>query len=178
VYFDDCRVPAANRLGEEGGGQEIANQAADFSRLGVAFMALGACERALEEGIGYSTQRRQFNMPIAQKQAIQNYIANSYAETESIRLHAYYAASLPGKPAFPLAVSTAKLVAATASRFVSDKILQVHGGYGYMKESVIERIYRDVRALSIIEGTSELQRFQIASRVYADHGLAIPLGGV
>jgi len=174
LYFDGVRVPVANRLGQEGQGFQIALQALDLSRLGMGALALGAAERALEEAVQFSMEHIQFGVPIAQKQAIQNYIADAKAQIEALRGLVTHGAWLAetGQP-FSQQASIAKLFGARMAREVSDTMLQVHGGYGYMKEYAIERYYRDCRALGIIAGSNELQQFLIARDLYKAEGLDI-----
>jgi alkylation response protein AidB-like acyl-CoA dehydrogenase len=174
LYFDQARVPAANRLGQEGQGLKIALQALELSRLGMAALALGASERSLEEAVKFSMEHIQFKVPIAQKQIIQNYIADAKAQIEALRCLVAHTAWLAetGQP-FSQQASIAKLFGARTAVQVSDRMLQVHGGYGYMKEYAIERYYRDCRALEIAEGTNEIQQFLIAKDIYAAEGLEI-----
>jgi alkylation response protein AidB-like acyl-CoA dehydrogenase len=174
LYLDRALVPATNRLGAEGEGLRIALGALDLSRLGMAAVALGGCERALEEALRYSTEHTQFGVPIAQKQAIQNYVADAKVQTEALRCLVTYTAWLAdtGQP-FAAQASIAKLFGARAACEVTDRMLQVHGGYGYMKEYAIERFYRDCRALEIIEGTNQIQQYLIARALYEAEGLEI-----
>jgi acyl-CoA dehydrogenase len=174
LYLDRVRVPESCRLGAEGHGLKIAFEALDLGRLGMAALALGGCERALEEAVQYSIEHTQFGVPIAQKQAIQNYVADAKVQTEALRgLVTYTAWLADNDQPFSAQASVAKLFGARAAREVTDRMLQVHGGYGYMKEYAIERYYRDCRALEIVEGTSQLQQFLIARDVYAAEGLEI-----
>jgi len=174
LYLDAARVPAANRLGEEGQGLSIAFQALDLSRLGMAALALGASQRALEEAVQFSLEHIQFGAPIAQKQAIQNYVADAKVQIEALRcLVAHTAWLADSGQAFSSQASISKLFGARAAREITDKMLQVHGGYGYMKEYAIERYYRDCRALEIVEGSSQIQQFLIARDVYRAEGLEI-----
>jgi alkylation response protein AidB-like acyl-CoA dehydrogenase len=174
LYFDGVHVPAANRLGAEGQGLKIALAALDYSRLGMGAIALGAAERALEEAVQFSIEHIQFGVPIAQKQIIQNYIADAKAQIESLRCLVTHTAWLAdsGQP-FSQQASITKLLGARLAYEVSDRMLQVHGGYGYMKEYAIERYYRDCRALGIIEGTNQIQQYLIARDVYKAEGLEI-----
>ena len=174
LYFDAARVPAANRLGDEGQGFKIALQALNLSRLGMGALALGGAERAHEEAVQFSMDHIQFGVPIAQKQIIQNYIADAKADIESLRSLIITAAWLAetGQD-YAQQASIAKLLGARIASRVTDRMLQVHGGYGYMKEYAIERYYRDCRALEIIEGTSQIQQFLIARDVYQAEGMEI-----
>jgi alkylation response protein AidB-like acyl-CoA dehydrogenase len=174
LYLDRVRVPAANRLGEEGQGLRIALQALTLSRLGMGALALGGAERALEEAVQFSMEHIQFGVPIAQKQAIQNYVADARVQIEALRGLVIQAAWLADTGEdFSTQASVAKVFGARAASEVTNNMLQVHGGYGYMKEYAIERYYRDCRALEIIEGTNQIQQFLIARDVYKAQGLAI-----
>jgi alkylation response protein AidB-like acyl-CoA dehydrogenase len=174
LYLDNARVPTANRLGEEGQGLQIALAALDLSRLGMGALALGGAERALEEAVQFSMEHIQFGVPIAQKQTIQNYIANAKAQIEALRCLVAHTAWLADTGQdFTQQASITKLFGAHAAYEIADKMLQVHGGYGYMKEYAIERYYRDCRALGIIEGTNQIQQYLIARDVYKAEGLEI-----
>ncbi len=174
LYYKDVRVPAANRLGEEGQGLNIALKALTLSRLGMGALALGAAERALEEAVQFSMEHIQFGVPIAQKQAIQNYIADAKAQIEALRSLVTHAAWLADTGQdYELHSSVVKLFGTRTASETTNKMLQVHGGYGYMKEYAIERYYRDCRALAIVEGTSEILQFLIAQSVYRAEGLEI-----
>jgi alkylation response protein AidB-like acyl-CoA dehydrogenase len=174
LYFDGVRVPAANRLGEEGQGLKIALKALALSRLGMAALALGGAERALEEAVEFSMEHIQFGVPIAQKQTIQNYIASAKTEIEALRSMITHTAWLADtKQDYGLQASAVKLFGTRAASEITNKMLQVHGGYGYMKEYAIERYYRDCRALEIVEGTSQILQFLIARDVYKAEGLEI-----
>jgi butyryl-CoA dehydrogenase len=174
LYFDDCRLPAANLLGQEGEGFKIAMKALDFSRLSLSAICLGGAQAALEAGVQFATEREQFGGLIAMKQAIQNFIADTAAETEALRYLVYHTAWLfdTGEP-YTRAASIAKLIGSEVAMRAANNMLQVHGGFGYMKEYAIERMYRDFRALQIMEGTSEIQRFVIARDIFKEKGLAI-----
>jgi alkylation response protein AidB-like acyl-CoA dehydrogenase len=174
LYFDNAAVPAANRLGEEGQGLEIALNAQLLSALGMGALALGACERAVEEAVEFSMEHIQFGVPIAQKQIIQTYIADAKAQTESLRwLVAHTAWLADTGQDIRQQTAIVKLFGARVASQVTDKMLQVHGGYGYMKDYAIERYYRDCRALEIIEGTSQIQQFTIARETYGAKGMEI-----
>ena len=174
LYFDDCRLPAANLLGQEGGGLKIALKALDFSRLSLSAICLGGAEAALEAGVQFAIEHEEFGGPIALKQAIQNFIADTASEIESLRYLVYHTAWLAdaGEP-YTRDASIAKLIGSEMAMRAANNMLQVHGGFGYMKEYAIERMYRDFRALRIVEGTSEIQRFVIARDILKEKGLAI-----
>ncbi len=174
LYFDDCRVPAENLLGGEGQGFKIAMKALDFSRLSLSAICLGAAQAAVQAGVQFAIEHEEFGGPIALKQAIQNFIADTAAEVEALRYLVYHTAWLAdkGEP-YTRDASIAKLIGAEVAMRAADKMLQVHGGFGYMKEYAIERMYRDFRALRIMEGTSEIQRFVIARDIFKEKGLAI-----
>jgi len=174
LYFDDCRVPADNLLGQEGEGFKIAMKALDFARLSLSAICLGGAEAALEAGVQFAIEHEQFGGPIALKQAIQNFIADTAAEIEALRYLVYHTAWLAdqGEP-YTQEASIAKLVGSQTAMRAANRMLQVHGGYGYMKEYAIERMYRDFRALEITEGTSEIQRFVIASHILREKGIKI-----
>jgi butyryl-CoA dehydrogenase len=174
LYFDDCRLPAENLLGEEGGGLKIATTASDFAKLSLSAICLGGAQAALEAGVQFSIEHEEFGGPIALKQAVQNFIADTAAEIEALRYLVYHTAWLAdqGTP-YTRDASIAKLIGSEVAMRAANKMLQVHGGFGYMKEYAIERMYRDFRALRIIEGASEIQRFVIARDILKEKGLAI-----
>jgi len=174
LYFDDCRVPAENLLGREGEGFKIAMKALDFARLSLSAICLGGAQAALEAGVQFAVEHEQFGGPIALKQAIQNYIADTAAEIEALRYLVYHTAWLAdqGEP-YTQEASIAKLLGSKIAMQAANRMLQVHGGYGYMKEYAIERMYRDFRALEIMEGTSEIQRFIIARNIFKEKGIEI-----
>lgn len=174
VYLQDVRVPEANRLGAEGEGLRNALKALSLNRLGMGALALGGMERGLEEAIKFSLEHIQFSVPIAQKQQIQNYVANAKVEIEALRALVTQTAWLADTGQdFDEQASITKLFGSRAAYEVTNKLLQVHGGYGYMKDYAIERYYRDCRALEIIEGTSQIQQFLIARKLYKAEGVDI-----
>ena len=174
LYFDDCRLPAASLLGQEGEGFMIAMKALDFARLSLSAICLGGTQAALEAGVQFAIEHEEFGGPIALKQAIQNFIADTAAEIEALRYLVYHTAWLAdtGEP-YARDASIAKLFGSEMAMRAANNMLQVHGGFGYMKEYAIERMYRDFRALRIVEGTSEIQRFVIARDILKEKGLAI-----
>jgi len=163
IVLEDCQVPAENLLGEEGKGTAIAFHCLDCSRIGIAAQSVGLSQRALEEAVRYAKQREAFGKKIAEFQAIQFMIAEIATLVEAARLLTYKAADLndKGKP-FSKEASMAKLFASEAANKIAYQALQIHGGYGYSKEFLIESLYRDSRVLTIYEGTSEIQRLIIA----------------
>lgn len=174
LYLDECPVPAGNLLGEKGKGMKVAAQALDRTRVALGAISLGGARAALGEAIQFSIEHQQFGGPIALKQMIQKYVADAAAEVEAVRNLVYQAAwRVDQGDLDTYTASVVKLFASTAAFRVANKMLQVHGGYGYMKEYAIERMYRDFRALEIIEGTSQIQRFLIARKLYKDHDLDI-----
>jgi butyryl-CoA dehydrogenase len=163
ILLNDCEVPAANRLGEEGQGLKIALSALDGGRIGIAAQAVGLAQGALDESIKYAKQRRAFGKAISEFQAIQWMIADMQTELEAARGLTYYAAWLKdsGK-AMGSAASKAKLYASEMANRVVYKAVQIHGSVGYSRETDVERMYRDARVITIYEGTSEVQRMIIA----------------
>jgi alkylation response protein AidB-like acyl-CoA dehydrogenase len=164
ILLNDCVVPVENRLGEEGQGLKIALSALDGGRIGIAAQAVGLAQGALDETVKYAKQRGAFGSKIADFQAIQWMIADMQTEIEAARGLVYHAAWL--KDAHPTQVgasaSKAKLYASEMVNRVVYKAVQVHGSVGYSKETVVERMYRDARVITIYEGTSEVQRMIIA----------------
>jgi alkylation response protein AidB-like acyl-CoA dehydrogenase len=163
ILLNDCEVPAANRLGEEGQGLKIALTALDGGRIGIAAQAIGLAQGALDESIKYAKQRRAFGKSIGDFQAIQWMIADMQTELEAARGLTYYAAWLKdsGKP-MGSAASKAKLYSSEMANRVAYKAVQIHGSVGYSRETDVERMYRDARVITIYEGTSEVQRMIIA----------------
>jgi alkylation response protein AidB-like acyl-CoA dehydrogenase len=163
LTFDDCAVEQDALLGELGAGFRIAMMALDGGRIGIGAQACGIATAALEEGCAYARERRQFGKSISEFQAIQWMIADSKTELDAARLLVLRAASLKqeGQP-FSREAAMAKVFASEKAGLICDRMLQVHGGYGYTKDFAIERHVRDVRVARIYEGTSEIQRTVIA----------------
>jgi butyryl-CoA dehydrogenase len=164
LVLENCRVPVANRLGEEGQGLKIALSSLDGGRVGIASQALGLAQGALEASVKYAKQRKTFGKPIADYQAIQWMIADMQTEIEAARMLVYQAAytrDIGGARSGAIA-SRAKLYASEMANRVAAKAVQVHGSVGYSRETDVERYYRDARVLTIYEGTSEMQRTVIA----------------
>ncbi len=171
VFFERCAVPARFRVGEEGEGFKIAMAALDGGRIGIAAQALGIARAALEEAVAYARERRAFGQPIAQFQAIQFMLADMLTEIEAARLLVWRAASLKDQGVRHTAESAmAKLYASEMCERVTSHALQIHGGYGYVKDFDAERHWRDGRITQIYEGTSEIQRLVISSAVLKDEG--------
>jgi butyryl-CoA dehydrogenase len=166
LSFEQVRVPASNLLGEEGKGFYMAMQTLDSGRVSIGALSLGLAQGAFEEMVRYASQRYAFNEPIANKQMIQEKIANAAMEIEAARLMVYKAAWMRDQGQdFTRMAAMAKLKASEVAEMVSRESLQVHGSYGYSREYPIERIYRDQRLMTIGEGTSEILRMVIARRV-------------
>jgi butyryl-CoA dehydrogenase len=161
--LDDVRVPTENLLGEEGQGFKIAMETLNGGRIGIAAQALGIAEGAFERALAYSKERVQFGKPISDQQAIQFKLADMHARIESSRWLVYHAAWLKDlhKP-FSTESALCKMVASETASYVTDEAIQIHGGYGYVNEYEVERMYRDARITRIYEGTSEVQRLVVA----------------
>ncbi len=173
LIFEDCRIPSANRLGEEGDGLRAALEALIFGRLIVAAWSVGAAERALELGINHARDRVQFGKPIGQFQGVQWLIADSATELFAARaMLSETAAALDAGTARRRDAAMVKLFATEMAGRVADRMLQVHGGAGYSKSLPLELIYRDVRVQRIIEGKSEIQRMIIAKSLLREAGMA------
>jgi alkylation response protein AidB-like acyl-CoA dehydrogenase len=175
IYLDGVRVPASNLLGGvENEGYAQAMRALDYGRMSVAAIALGAAQQALDYGVKFASERVQFGVPVGQKQAIQNYLAESAAKIKGLRHLVSYVAWLVDE-SLPCTedAAAAKLLGAETAMWVANKMVQVHGGYGYMKEYPIERIFRDCRALDLIEGTGQMQRIVLAADLFRPYGVEI-----
>jgi butyryl-CoA dehydrogenase len=172
IVFDSCRVPAENRLGEEGVGLKIALEALDGGRIGIGAQSVGLAQGALEAATRYAKQRRAFGKPIGEFQAIQWMLADMQTEIEAARALTYYAAWVrdSGTQALGPHSSRAKLYASEMANRVAYKAVQIHGSLGYSRESDVERYYRDARVLTIYEGTSEMQRTVIARDLLRTRG--------
>ena len=166
LRFEDCRVPQENLLGHEGEGFRIALETLDGGRIGIAAQALGIAQGCLEESLAYSKERRQFGQPIAHFQAIQWMLADMATEIDAARLLTYRAAWLQQQDKnVTREAAMAKLFASEASNRAAYKALQIFGGYGYIKDFVVERFFRDARVTTLYEGTSEIQRLIIARQL-------------
>jgi alkylation response protein AidB-like acyl-CoA dehydrogenase len=168
LEFDGCRVPADALLGQENGGFKIAMMALDGGRIGISSQAIGIARAALAESVAYAKDRRAFDVPIAQHQAIQWKIADMQTAIEAAHLLSMRAAWLKeqGKP-FSREAAMAKMFASESAVRVCNEAVQIHGGFGYTREFAAERHLRDARVTMIYEGTSEIQRVVIARSVLA-----------
>lgn len=171
LIFEKCEIPPENRLGGEGEGLSSALMALSLGRIGVAAQALGVGMSAMEASVQYSRQRKQFGRPIADLQAVQWMIADMAVKLESARLLTLQAAFLKdaGKP-FTREASMAKLFASEAAMDTATRAVQIHGGYGCMKDYRVERCFRDAKVIEIYEGTSEIQRLIVARDVLKGRG--------
>lgn len=174
LYLNDCRVPTQNLLGAEGQGYKIALETLDFGRIGVSAAAVGSARRALELGTKFATERVQFGVPIAQKQAVQNYLADAataIAAAEGLVLQAAWRVD-QGEP-FTQQAAMAKLFSSRMVAQVTDQVVQIYGGAGFILDYPVERYYRDARALEILEGTSQILQIVIAGALLAEYGVKV-----
>jgi len=163
LVFQDYRLPAAARLGQEGDGFKIGMTILDTGRIGIAAQAVGIARAAYEASVTYAKDRSAFGRSIAEFQAIQFMLADMATRIHASRLLAFSAAAKKDSGArYTREAAMAKLYASEASNFVTDKAVQIHGGMGYSKELPVERYFRDARITEIYEGTSEIQRMVIA----------------
>jgi len=163
LSFADCRVPASNRIGEEGDGFKFAMKTLEGGRIGIAAQALGIARGCLDASIRYARERKAFDRPIAELQAIQFKIADMATNVDAARLLVYKAAAMKdsGQP-FGQDAAMAKLFASKIAVQAALEAIQIHGGYGYVREYLVERYLRDAKVTEIYEGTSEIQRIVIA----------------
>ncbi len=170
VMFDDCRIPAANLVGSEGQGFKIAMQGLDGGRLNIGACSIGGAQRALDEAVTYTKDRKQFGKSIADFQATQFKLADMATELEAARLLLYAAAQkVTNKaPDAAAAAAMAKRLATDTGFDVVNASLQLHGGYGYLQDYPIERILRDLRVHQILEGTNEIMRVVISRSLLKD----------
>jgi hypothetical protein len=167
VIFSDCRVPKENLLGDEGEGFTGSLKILDGGRISIAALALGMAQGALDAAVKYAKQRKQFGQPISEFQAIQFKLADMATEVEAARLLVYQAAWLADKNdrRFTRESSMAKLFASEVAVRVANECVQIHGGYGFIKDYPAEKFYRDVKLCTIGEGTSEIQKLVIARQL-------------
>jgi len=169
MVFTDCRIPAANLLGQENKGLNVALATLDGGRIGIAAQAVGIAEAALDEAVRYSKERTQFGKTLSEFQGLQFMLADMAVDVEVAKTMLYRAAWMKdtGKR-YTKEAAIAKLFASEMSHRVCHKALQMHGGYGFMKEYKVERLYRDQRITEIYEGTSEIHRLVIARSLLSD----------
>ncbi|MFM0241207.1 acyl-CoA dehydrogenase family protein [Paraburkholderia phytofirmans] len=163
IIFEDCRVPAANLIGAEGEGYRIALSGLEGGRIGIAAQSVGMARTAFEAALSYAKERESFGAPLFSHQAVQFRLADMATQLEAARQLIWHAASLKdaGQPCLTEA-AMAKLFASEAAERICSAALQIHGGYGYLSDFPVERIYRDVRVCQIYEGTSDIQKILIA----------------
>ena len=163
IVFEDCRIPEDHLLGPRGKGLAVALSNLEGGRIGIAAQAVGIARAALEAAVAYARQRTQFGKKIVEHQSIGNLLADMHTRLNAARLLVHHAARLrsAGVPCLSEA-SQAKLFASEAAEWIASKAIQVHGGYGYLRDYPVERHYRDARITQIYEGTSEIQRLLIA----------------
>ncbi|CEG56374.1 acyl-CoA dehydrogenase family protein [Legionella fallonii] len=164
LYFEDCKIPAANLVGDEGMGFKIALNALNGGRINIASCSLGGALSCLRLTQNYMEERKQFGKPLTQMQGLRFYFADMLTDYEAARLMVYRAASTMDKdhPNAPMYCAMAKRLATDVAFRISDKAMQIHGGYGYLRDYHIERIFRDLRVHQILEGTNEIMREIIA----------------
>ncbi|WP_133130814.1 acyl-CoA dehydrogenase family protein [Legionella yabuuchiae] len=173
VFFEDCQVPVSNRVGDEGAGFKIALNALNGGRVNIAACSLGGALACLRLTQQYMKERKQFGQPLTQIQALRFYFADMMSDFESARLMVYRAAEALDNenPKAPFYCAMAKRIATDVAFNIADKAMQLHGGYGYLRDYQIERIFRDLRVHQILEGTNEIMREIIAKTVLDDEYL-------
>ncbi len=167
VFFENCRVPIANRVGDEGMGFKIALNALNGGRVNIAACSLGGATTCLRLTQSYLHERKQFGKSLSEMQALRFYVADMLTDFDAARLMVYRAADAldKGDPKAPMYCAMAKRLATDTAFQISDKAMQLHGGYGYLRDYQIERIFRDLRVHQILEGTNEIMREIIAKAV-------------
>ncbi len=174
LYLENCSVPAANRLGGGGDGWEIAEQARQRMAITLGSAGLGVAQDSVDVAAQFAGERVQFGVPIAEKQAIQNYIAESITEVEALRYLVYHGAwQVDQEDDLSFDASVVKVFSARVARSVTNRMVQVMGGYGYMEDYPMARKYRDARALGIIGGPTELHHVLIAQEVFSEQDVKI-----
>jgi alkylation response protein AidB-like acyl-CoA dehydrogenase len=171
IAFNECRVPAEDMVGNEGDGFRLAMETLDTFRASVGAAACGMARRALDEALRYASTRRQFGRLLCEHQLVQEKLADMATELDAARLLVYRAAYArdTSEGRVTRAASEAKLFATEAAGRIIDSAVQIHGGAGLVRGSVVERLYRDVRALRIYEGTSEIQKLVIAGQLLREN---------
>jgi alkylation response protein AidB-like acyl-CoA dehydrogenase len=166
LLFENVAVPEENRLGAEGEGFKQAFKVLNGGRIGIAALSVGIAQAALEHSLKYARERHQFGKPLAEFQAIQFKLADMHTETEAARLLTYEAAYRKDNGLdYTMAAAKAKYFASEAATRATNEAIQIHGGYGFIKEYPVEKLYRDVKLMTIGEGTSEVQKMVIAKQL-------------
>jgi len=166
LIFEDCRIPKENILGKEGDGFGIAMASLDGGRIGIASQSVGLAKACLDTAVNYIKERTQFNKSLYHFQGLRWMIADMATQIEAARLLTFNAAAMKDQNEnITLAASMAKVYASEVANKIAYKALQMHGGYGYVKDFLIERLYRDARVFTIYEGTSEIQRQVISKHI-------------
>lgn len=161
--FDNLRVPVENLLGQEGKGFNVAMDTLNGGRIGIASQALGIAEGAFERALAYSKERKQFDQAICEFQGIQFKLADMWTRIETSKLLTYRAAWLKdNKKSYTMESAMCKLHASETATYVTKEAMQIHGGYGYIADYEVERMYRDAKITEIYEGTNEVQRVVIS----------------
>jgi len=169
LIFENCRVPVINLLGDEGDGFKIAMTGLDGGRIGIAAQSVGLAQAAFDEAVKYVKKRKQFGQPISKFQGIRWKIADMATEIEAARQLMFLAASMKDRgEKYTTQASMAKLFASEMVNRITATALQMHGGYGFIKDYSVERLYRDARVFTIYEGTSEIQRIVISNNILKD----------
>jgi len=169
LILEDCRIPADNRLGNEGDGFLIAMTGLDGGRIGIAAQSVGVATAAFDAAVQYAREREQFGQSISKFQGLRWIIADMATEIEAARLMMLSAAEMKDNSEnYTLQASMAKLFASEMVNRITAKAIQIHGGYGFTKEYPVERYYRDARVFTIYEGTSEIQRIVISNQILKD----------
>lgn len=172
IILENCRVPVEDRLGEEGEGFMIAMTGLDCGRIGIAAQSIGVAQAAMDAAVDYAKKREQFGQKISKFQGLRWIIADMATEIEAAKQLMFSAAAMKDRgESFTIPASMAKLFASEMVNRVTAKALQMHGGYGFIKDYTIERLYRDARVFTIYEGTSEIQRIVISNSVLNDKRL-------
>ncbi|CAB1068837.1 Acyl-CoA dehydrogenase, short-chain specific (EC [Olavius algarvensis Delta 1 endosymbiont] len=169
LIFENCRIPAENRLGNEGDGFLIAMTGLDGGRIGIAAQSVGVAQAAFDASVQYAREREQFGQSISKFQGLRWIVADMATEIEAARLMTMSAAEMKDNGEnYTLQASMAKLFASEMVNRITAKAVQLHGGYGFTKEYAVERFYRDARVFTIYEGTSEIQRVVISNQIFKD----------
>lgn len=173
LIFEDCRIPAENLLGQEGDGFKIVMKGLDSGRIGIAAQSIGVAQAAMDAAVKYAKERDQFGQKICKFQGLRWIIADMATEIEAARQLMLSAASMKDRgEKYTAQASMAKLFASEMVNRVTGKALQIHGGYGFIKDYAVERFFRDARVFTIYEGTSEIQRIVISDHVLKDKRLS------